>query len=60
MSKDTGKEQGVKSFKNQVKDYERLNPLRNANRNVSRDLVSFQLMVEYIDDLLLTAPKINK
>lgn len=50
----------VKATVKAVKDYERLNPLRNANRNVSRDLVSFQLMVEYIDDLLLTAPKINK
>ena len=50
----------VKATVKAVKDYERLNPLRNANRNVSRDLASFQQMVEYIDDLLFTAPKINK
>ena len=30
----------VKATVKAVKDYERLNPLRNANRNVSRDLVS--------------------
>ena len=44
----------------QVKAYGKHYPLKNANRNVSRDLDSFQLMIEEIDNILMAAKSISK